>query len=586
MATVGTVEYIARIDTSRLAGDAKHVEKTVSDTGKTSDDVAARGTKSWSTFAKVGLGAVASAAIVVGAMITKNIGGAIKRVDTLNNSTRTFENMGFDAIQTSKSMKELEKSIMGLPTSLDAGVRGMTALAATYGDVQLGQKVFTGLNNAILGFGGTSEEVSNAILQLSQLPMDGPLDAQTWLSLRNSGLTPVLVAMAKDMGISVDVMKTKFGEGELTVRDFTNQLIKMDKDGGGGLKSLEKIARDSTSGIQTGFDNMNTAIQRGIAFIIEKIGSREIASTITAFGKGFEDSLKAVGGAFDIAKQAMQTFADILRPLTEYIRNNAQLWEVLRTSLMAIAAIVGVVVLAIGVTLVAVLAAAAFAINVTVGFVELAIQALFAFGDAVAGVIFWFMQLPGVVATAVMDAWSSIARFFGGIGGWFTARFNEAVNGIRNAFGGIGGFFRDVWRQVTGWFTDIGAAVGNAIGNSFKSAINSVLRFVQDRMNGIIDTINSAIEVIDNVTPGSLNRIGRVSIPQLATGGIVSSPTLAMIGEGRESEAVIPLSKLDKMINSGGNGKGGTTINQTNNINTELDMNVVNRNLVWQLGRV
>jgi hypothetical protein len=33
-------------------------------------------------------------------------------------------------------------------------------------------------------------------------------------------------------------------------------------------------------------------------------------------------------------------------------------------------------------------------------------------------------------------------------------------------------------------------------------------------------------------------------IPKLAEGGIVTSPTLAMIGEGGESEAVIPLSKL------------------------------------------
>lgn len=40
-------------------------------------------------------------------------------------------------------------------------------------------------------------------------------------------------------------------------------------------------------------------------------------------------------------------------------------------------------------------------------------------------------------------------------------------------------------------------------------------------------------------------------IPALAKGGIVTGPTLALIGEGRESEAVIPLSKLDAMISGG-----------------------------------
>lgn len=40
-------------------------------------------------------------------------------------------------------------------------------------------------------------------------------------------------------------------------------------------------------------------------------------------------------------------------------------------------------------------------------------------------------------------------------------------------------------------------------------------------------------------------------IPALAEGGIVTGPTLALIGEGKESEAVIPLSKLNTMMQGG-----------------------------------
>ena len=47
-----------------------------------------------------------------------------------------------------------------------------------------------------------------------------------------------------------------------------------------------------------------------------------------------------------------------------------------------------------------------------------------------------------------------------------------------------------------------------------------------------------------------MNKMGETGIPALAEGGIVTKPTLALIGEGRESEAVIPLSKLDTMTNS------------------------------------
>jgi len=44
-------------------------------------------------------------------------------------------------------------------------------------------------------------------------------------------------------------------------------------------------------------------------------------------------------------------------------------------------------------------------------------------------------------------------------------------------------------------------------------------------------------------------------VPALSSGGIVTGPTMALIGEGNESEAVLPLSKLNSMIN---NNSGGT----------------------------
>lgn len=52
---------------------------------------------------------------------------------------------------------------------------------------------------------------------------------------------------------------------------------------------------------------------------------------------------------------------------------------------------------------------------------------------------------------------------------------------------------------------------------------------------------------------GTFSSLGRV--PKMAAGGIVDRPTLAMIGEGNESEAVIPLSKLGQM--TGGGSAGG-----------------------------
>ena len=53
---------------------------------------------------------------------------------------------------------------------------------------------------------------------------------------------------------------------------------------------------------------------------------------------------------------------------------------------------------------------------------------------------------------------------------------------------------------------------------------------------------------------GTMQSVGGFmpNIPMLAEGGIVTGPTLAMIGEGGESEAVVPLSKLNGMMAGSG----------------------------------
>lgn len=52
-----------------------------------------------------------------------------------------------------------------------------------------------------------------------------------------------------------------------------------------------------------------------------------------------------------------------------------------------------------------------------------------------------------------------------------------------------------------------------------------------------------------------MNSMAEGGIPAMAEGGIVTGPTLALIGEGRESEAVIPLSKLNAMMDGGGSNR-------------------------------
>ena len=59
------------------------------------------------------------------------------------------------------------------------------------------------------------------------------------------------------------------------------------------------------------------------------------------------------------------------------------------------------------------------------------------------------------------------------------------------------------------------------------------------------DLAGDVINLVSNI-PSVPQALGKVlgSIPGLASGGIVTKPTLAVVGEGGEPEAVIPLSQL------------------------------------------
>jgi hypothetical protein len=75
--------------------------------------------------------------------------------------------------------------------------------------------------------------------------------------------------------------------------------------------------------------------------------------------------------------------------------------------------------------------------------------------------------------------------------------------------------------------------------------------------------LNIILDGIDKAAGPWVNfgEIPNVKLPRLAEGGIVTGPTIAMIGEGREPEAIIPLSKLASM------GFGGGGANITVNVN-------------------
>lgn len=122
------------------------------------------------------------------------------------------------------------------------------------------------------------------------------------------------------------------------------------------------------------------------------------------------------------------------------------------------------------------------------------------------------------------------------IAGVFTGDWSRAWEGVVSAFKGI--------------FETIGAVC--------RTVLNVVIGIVNTVVSAIVETINSIIRAANyarsslsgsrgNSYTYSSGTIGSPSVPQLATGAVVTGPTMAMIGEGRYDEAIMPLGNSPQM---------------------------------------
>ena len=157
----------------------------------------------------------------------------------------------------------------------------------------------------------------------------------------------------------------------------------------------------------------------------------------------------------------------------------------------------------------------------------------------------------------------------------------ESVTGIlKGIIDFITGVFSGNWEKAWNGVKDIFSNIVSGLGNIIKAPIN----FIIDTINGLIRGLNN-VKVPDWVPGIGGKGINIPQIPKLAKGGIVDEATLALIGEGKSSEAVIPLDRTltkymaEALRQAGGNNS--ITINFYPQRMTEVELdnafNYINR---------
>lgn len=142
---------------------------------------------------------------------------------------------------------------------------------------------------------------------------------------------------------------------------------------------------------------------------------------------------------------------------------------------------------------------------------------------------------------------SQIKSFFSTLWENLKRGAQEAWNGVTQAFANVGSFFSGLWEKIRTTFSGLGTKIGDAIGGAVKSAINGVIRQIENVINRAIGIINGAIGLINKLPGVSVSRVSTVSLPRLAEGGILKKGQVGLL-EGSGDEAVVPLHNNKKWI--------------------------------------
>lgn len=164
--------------------------------------------------------------------------------------------------------------------------------------------------------------------------------------------------------------------------------------------------------------------------------------------------------------------------------------------------------------------------------------------EIVSKIIEIIVVLVGVAVNIISEWWNGLVEK---VSAWVESvkeKLKPFTDWIKvNIIDKVSGFFDWLWEKATTIFKDITDFVGNAL----KGVLNNAISNIVGRINDVISGINWVIDAINSIPGVSITKITALSVPQLAEGGVVNSPTLAQIGEDGK-EAVIPLENNTEWI--------------------------------------
>lgn len=372
--------------------------------------------------------------------------------------------------------------------------------------------IYDGFNTLLVNNKVGAQQASAAQLQLGQALGEGVLRAEEYNSL--IATTPQLLdEVARVMEVPRAGLKKLAGEGEISSEALIQALANIKEKGADQLEASLSGAFGASREFNTAMTNISTTIGTEllpafVPLINAATGLLNIFGTLPGSVKTLLAAVAGLVAAVAILAPAIAAVAPALAAIGS-LTIGATIAGWLPAIVGIGGALKGLAVILVGV------------FSGPVGWVALLVAAgvaIYSFRDEIGQAFKVIGDILKAAAKSFMDLYVKPILVFG----------QGLVNGLVSMFQKLAEMIKAPFTAIVGFI---------------KGIMNSVLSEIAGRINSAIGLINRLISAYNRLPTPNIPSIPNVNVPQFAKGGVVDGPTLAMVGEGGESEYIVPQSK-------------------------------------------
>ena len=190
-------------------------------------------------------------------------------------------------------------------------------------------------------------------------------------------------------------------------------------------------------------------------------------------------------------------------------------------------------------------------------------------GLDVAAIIDFVMSVVGVVSKLITFLSSTFGPIVSTVINTVVDLFSTLLGAVSDVVTRVLAVLRGLITFITGVFQGDWSKAWNGIVTVFKTVFGLIKDILKGVINVCVDLLNGLVSAVWNAVRGIINGVGTIvqqigkllgkkswgwkltaqppKIPHLKTGGVVTGPTYALVGEGGKDEAVIPLDNSPQM---------------------------------------